>query len=99
MAYNLIIKPQAENDIDNALEWYSGQNEDLPLKLLNELEQSLEKIQNYPEHYQKRYNEIRIVFTKKFPYGVYYTVEENTIYIHAILHSKQNPQNAEQRIK
>lgn len=98
MGYNLIVKPQAEIDLDEALEWYHDQNENLSLKFISAIEKALEKIQSNPENYQKRYNEIRIIFTKTFPYGIYYTIEENTIFVHAILHHKQNPNSAEQRL-
>ncbi|ANF51426.1 plasmid stabilization system protein [Chryseobacterium glaciei] len=99
MNYKLIIKPEAENDLDEAIEWYKEQNENLPEQLLNEVETGLNKIQKYPEHYQKRYKEIRITFTKKFPYGIYYTVENEIIFVHAILHNKQNPKNINKRTK
>lgn len=99
MEYNLIVKPKAEKDIRVAIDWYKEQIEILSAKLLNEIDESLVKIEKNPEHYQKRYNEIRIVFTKKFPYGIYYAIEENTIYVHAVLHTKQNPKTAEKRIK
>lgn len=93
MAYKLIIKSEAENDLNKAIEWYKEQNEKLPSQLLHEIEDGFNKIQNNPEHYQKRYKEIRIIFTKKFPYGIYYTLEKNTIFVHAVLHNKQHPQN------
>lgn len=98
MAYNLIIKPKAEEDLAEAIEWYLNQNENLAGKLLDKIDESLEKIHENPEHYQKRYKEIRIIFIKKFPYGIYYTVETNLIFVHAILHTKQNPEIAENRI-
>lgn len=99
MEYNLIVKPKAQQDIRNSIEWYRQQSGNLPEIFLNTIGESFEKIRKNPEHYQKRYNEIRIVFTKKFPYGIYYTVEEKTIYIHAVLHTKQNPETAEKRVK
>lgn len=99
MNYKLIIKPEAENDLDEAIEWYKEQNENLPSQLLNEVETGLNKIQKYPEHYQKRYKEIRITFTKKFPYGIYYTLENEIIFVHAILHNKQNPKSVSKRKK
>jgi toxin ParE1/3/4 len=99
MVYKLIIKPEAENDLDQAIEWYNEQNENLSAELLNELEKGFNKIQNYPEHYQKRYKQIRIIFTKKFPYGIYYTLENDIIFVHAILHNKQNPKNVSKRTK
>lgn len=97
MAYNLIIKPEAENDIDEAIEWYKAQNKELCPKFLNEIEECFDKIVNHPEHYQKRYREIRIIFTKKFPYGIYYLVKRESLFILAILHNKQNPEVVHER--
>ena len=97
MVYSLIIKPKAEEDIQIAVQWYKKQNKSLPKKLLASLEASLQKIFINPEHYQIRYKEIRVVFTNKFPYGIYYTNEENRIFVHAVLHTKQNPKTVELR--
>lgn len=99
MEYNLIVKPKAQTDIRKAINWYKDENENLPVILLDKIEESLNKIRENPNHYQKRYHEIRIIFTKKFPYGIYYTLEEDNIYVHAFLHAKRNPSVAEKRIK
>ena len=99
MVYKLIIKPKSQQDIREAMEWYKNQNINLPEKFLEKIDESLLKIRKSPQHYQKRYKEIRIIFTRKFPYGIYYTVEDNTVYVHAILHTKQNSDIAENRIK
>ncbi len=92
MAYDLVIKTLAEKDISQAVEWYAKQSQQLLPKLVKSIDNSLESIRENPEHYQKRYEEVRIVFTQKYPYGIYYTVEENTVFVHAILHTKQNPE-------
>lgn len=99
MDYNVIIKPDAEKDINHAVEWYHDQNKNLVLPLLNEIENGIHKITDNPKHFQKRYHEIRIIFTEKFPYGIYYTLEESNIYVHAVLHNKQNPKNFSKRLK
>lgn len=99
MEFNLIVKPKAERDIQKSVEWYREQSGNLAEKFLDKIGESLDKISKNPEHYQKRYNEIRIIFTKKFPYGIYYTVEGKTIFVHAVLHTKQNPITAENRGK
>ena len=98
MEYNLIIKPKAQQDIRKAIEWYREQNKKLPEQLLSKIDDCLEKIENNPEYFQKRYKEIRIAFTKKFPYAIYYTIDENKIYVHAFLHTKQNPDTAQKRV-
>lgn len=98
MEFNLIVKPEAQDDIKDSLDWYIEQGENLPAKFLERLDESLTKIQKNPKHYQKRYGEVRIVFLKKFPYGIYYTIEENNIFVHAVFHNKQNPKTAKSRV-
>ncbi len=98
MVYDLIVKPDAENDLKEALNWYQRQNTNLSEKLLFNIDKGLEKIQRNPEHFQRKYKEIRIIFIKVFPYGIFYTIEENTIFVHAILHTKQNPAILDKRV-
>lgn len=98
MAYNLIIKTLAEQDITQAVEWYAQQSEQLPRQLIEAIGYSLESIKKNPQHFQRRYGEVRIVFTQKFSYGIYYTIEQNTVFVHAILHTKQNPETGIGRI-
>lgn len=98
MAYNLIVKTLAEQDITQAVEWYIKQSEQLPWEFIETIDYSLETLRENPHHYQRRYGEVRIVFTRKFSYGIYYTVEENTVFVHAILHTKQNPETGIGRI-
>lgn len=99
MEFQLIIKPEAEKDIQRSIKYYAKENQKLSKDFLAKLDDSLLAIQQNPQHYQKRYLEIRIVFTKKFPYGIYFTLEENKIFVHAVLHNKQNPTSAKKRVK
>jgi len=90
--YNLIVKPEAEAELTEALEWYSNRHKTgLEVELYNEISKVLEYIALYPEHFQKKYRNIRIRFTEKFKYGIHYIVEENTIFVLAILHTSRKP--------
>ena len=91
MAHKVIIKPGAELDIFEALEWYEKEKEGLSLDFLERLDEELERISKNPEHFQKRYRDIKIVFTKRFPYGIHYTLENDILYVHAVLHMKREP--------
>lgn len=91
MVYRLIIKPAAEDEIAEALEWYEEQREGLSLELLENIDQALKRIKENPEFFQERYREIRIVFVQHFPYGIHYTSENDTIYVQAVLHTKRRP--------
>ena len=52
MDYSLIIKPEAEKDIDQAVEWYQDQDKNLISQLLNEIENGFTKILDNPKHFQ-----------------------------------------------
>ncbi|HLV46163.1 MAG TPA: type II toxin-antitoxin system RelE/ParE family toxin [Flavobacterium sp.] len=91
MAYKLIVKSLAEDDIRGIVEWYAEQSKQPPSKFLLKLSIGLDSITKNPEHYQKRFDQVRIHFLKKFPYGIYYTIQEHTVFVHAVLHTKRNP--------
>jgi len=90
MAYKLIIKPGAELDITEALDWYE-ENTELSPELLTEIDEVLTRIETNPDNFQKRYKDIRIVFTDRFRYGVHYTVEDKIVYVQAVLHTSRKP--------
>lgn len=98
MEFEVVIKPLALQDLEDAIKWYQSQLKNLPEKLVSEIDSCLTLISKNPQHYQKRYIDVRIAFLKRFPYGNYYTVETKKIYVHAILHTKQNPRRGIKRI-
>ncbi len=91
MAHKVIIKPGAELDILEALKWYEEEKEGLSQDFFERLDDELERISKNPGHFQKRYRNIKIVFTKRFPYGIHYTLENDIVYVHAVLHMKRKP--------
>ncbi|MDZ7848604.1 MAG: type II toxin-antitoxin system RelE/ParE family toxin [Owenweeksia sp.] len=93
MAYKLVLKPGAENDLLEAIEWHEQQaTEGLEVHFYEEVSKVLDDIARYPEHFQKRYREVRIRFTTRFRYGIHYTLEANTVYVHAIYHTSRRPE-------
>jgi plasmid stabilization system protein ParE len=89
MAFKIVIKPKAEKELLEALDWYNTKNINLAAELYNEISIVLDTIKENPNLFQKRYKTIRITFTKKFKYGIHYTLENNIIFVHAILHTSQ----------
>lgn len=98
MAFNVIIKPDANQDIIEAADWFEEQNPSLSLDFILILSETLKRIKNNPCHFQKRYKHIHVVFTRKFPFGIYYTIEKEIIFVHAVLHTKRNPKTGIERV-
>ncbi len=97
MNYKLIVKRSAEHDITEAADWYYTQGTHLTRQFLKEIDEAIKLLQDNPEQYQKRYNEVRVLFTKNFPFGVYYTIENKLVFVHAVLHTKRDPKSGTKR--
>ncbi len=89
--FTLIVKPFAEDDALKAATWYNNKSEGLGNEFLLALDAKINAIQRDPNHFQLIYKNIRRALTNRFPYGIFFIVESNTIYILAILHTSRNP--------
>ena len=76
MAFKIIIKPEAEQELNEALDWYNSKKDNLGTELFIEISKTIDSIQKKPNSFQKRYKDFRITFTKRFQYGIHYTLEK-----------------------
>ena len=70
--YNVIIQPEAEQDLDDAFEYLESQQKGLGFQLLAELTDILEALESAPLLFQKVYGEKRRAVVKRFKYNVIY---------------------------
>ena len=89
--YKLIIKPFAEEDAKDAVIWYNEKREGLGIEFLLALEAALNAIRRNPDHYQVVYKGLKRALTVRFPYGIFFIVEGDVIYILAIVHTSRSP--------
>ena len=89
--YKLIVKPFAEEDAAKAAVWYNNKSDGLGNEFLLALDAKINAIQRNPNHFQVVYKNIRRALTNRFPYGLFFIVENDTIYILAIIHTSRNP--------
>ena len=89
--YKLILKPFAEEDAAKAAVWYNDKSDGLGNEFLLALDAKINAIQRNPNHFQVVYKNIRRALANRFPYGIFFIVENDTFYILAILHTSRNP--------
>lgn len=97
MAYKLITTPETEEDIENAVHYYSSIRANLARLFLTELKAVKKYINKNPEKIQLRYKNVRIAFLKKFPYGIHYIFANDTITIIAVFGTGDNPEKWQKR--
>ena len=77
--YRLEATPAVELDIEVAFEWYEREQSGLGFEFLEELRTAYHRILDHPFGYQELRSGIRRALTRRFPYGVYFSVEADVI--------------------
>ncbi len=90
--YKISISARCQYEIEEAIEFYCLHSQIAPLNFIKTLENTYSNLSKNPSH-QIRYKNIRSISLKKFPFSLYYTVNEKgkTIKILACFHNKKNP--------
>jgi plasmid stabilization system protein ParE len=89
--YSRRIRPDAERDIAEAYRWYEEQRIGLGAAFLLCVEEGLAKIQRAPEAYPVVHKNVRRLLIKRFPYGIFYAVEQPVIIVLAVFHERRDP--------
>jgi plasmid stabilization system protein ParE len=95
----LVVSEDARLDAIEAALWYESQRLGLGLDFELCLEAGLHQIQRHPLHCEERYKNIRIHFLERFPYGIHYLSEHETIRVFGIFHTSRNPSDWFERLK
>ena len=90
--YRLLSDAAADADIEAAFEWYESEQPELGFEFLNEVRATYNRILDGPFKYQELRSGIRRALTRRFPYGVYFSVEDDHIVvIIAVLDTARDP--------
>ncbi len=97
--YNINFIPETAKDIEKAKEWYNLQNKNLGDEFVDEVEKTLEGIQNNPCQYAEKYKKMKQAKTDRFPYLISYIIEKLEIIVLSVLHWSRNPKEFNKRYK
>jgi plasmid stabilization system protein ParE len=87
----LIVRPEAEEDMEEGRNWYDGQRDGLGVEFLVAVEKVFNQIQETPELYAAEYKSVRRVRVKRFPYVIYYRLVDVTVEVLAVQHGSRRP--------
>jgi plasmid stabilization system protein ParE len=91
MNYEIIIRPEAENDLKEAFSWYEDKRIGLGYDFLLQVDAGIRFIKRNPDVYSSGYQETRRHIIKRFPYKIVYFVKEEEIIVLAIIHGRRSP--------
>ncbi len=91
MAFELIIEPEAELDLEQAVNWYNKQRPGLGLEFLERVEEVFDRIREKPEIYSVIRRTARLALVRRFPHVVCYIFDGNTVSVMAVFHGHRDP--------
>ena len=91
MKYQIIIPPEAQSDLQSAFQWYEDQEESLGVEFLRCIDAAIFSINRSPKIYSQIYKSVRRALIRRFPYGIFYILDDNRIVVLAVLHVKRHP--------
>lgn len=100
MSYIIKLLPIVHVDLRNAKKWCHAKNPILAEEFKAEVNKEIEYIGEYPEHYQRKHKELRQSLVTRFPYAIFYLVDEEQkrIIVFGVLHIHRNPEIVRKRI-
>ena len=98
MDNKLIVHPEARMDLLDAFHWYQEQSDGLGYDFKLCVDEVISSIKRNPHIHKILFQDIRRAVTRRFPFGVFYTVEDNKIIVLAVIHARRDPGNWKKRI-
>ncbi len=94
MVFNVKTLIRAELEIDEAVFYYEAIRKGLGEKFIFDYENQLNTLYNFP-FFEEKYNVVRTLRLKKFPYTIHFTVDEfeKIVSIKAVTCDYQNSEN------
>ena len=99
MTYLLSIQPETEDDLQEVYKWYENRRQGLGDEFLLRVEAALNSITMNPLSCATVHRNIRRKLTRRFPFGIFYLIDQDTISVLAVLHVRRNPDQWRNRSK
>jgi plasmid stabilization system protein ParE len=91
MSLAISFQHAAKAEFIEAIAWYENKRQGLALEFMAEIERCVSLASGHPYQYAIVHKDIRRIVANRFPYSVYFRVEESRIVVLAIFHSRRDP--------
>ena len=82
----------AENELRGAAEYYENAVPGLGVEFVEEIEHTIQRILRHPNAWAKVSADHRRCRTRRFPYGIIYSIESECILISAVMNLRRHPE-------
>ena len=92
MAYKIQVNLRAQFEIEKAFDWYKQRSLSAGGRFLTSIESAYQALQLNP-YFQLQYRNIRAIKLRRFPYTLFFTVDETESIVRVLscFHQHRNP--------
>ena len=94
----MIVRPKAERDIAETVAWYDEQCEGLGDEFQGCLDEVFAHIELMPELYRVLFQRVRRAPVRRFPFLVYYQLDNGVVVVVAVMHGQRDPNRWKARL-
>jgi plasmid stabilization system protein ParE len=87
----ILLRPEAATEISEAWEWYEARRAGLGAEFVTCVEAAIARAARLPEENPPTYGEVRRALLRRFPYAVFYQVENGALLVLAVAHARRSP--------
>ena len=93
----IVLDSAAVSEMEQAALFYEDCREGLGHEFMTSVEDALNEIARYPTVWRRMKGDFRRYLVHRFPYGIIYALDGDTIYVAAVMHLKRKPDYWESR--
>ncbi len=90
MTLQVIIRPRALGDLQEARKWYEQQRAGLGDEFTSQVEKVISSLESSAEITPEYYRGFRRLLTVRFPFKVFYRIEGERVLVFRILHASRD---------
>ncbi len=98
MPADLILAPEAAQDLSEAYDWYESHRAGLGEEFLRCVEARIETILRHPRSCPFVHQTYRRGLVRRFPYGVFYEHRGTRVTVYAVFHASRDPRKWRERL-
>lgn len=82
---------EAEYELHDAKDWDDLKRDGLGFEFILSIEATLFQVARNPFQFGLVHSKVRAAFIKRFPYGIFFLIEDSEIIVLAVFHTSRNP--------
>jgi len=94
---SIILLPRAEVDLFDAAIWYETEREGLGRAFEDDFDRVVSRVQMAPRQFPELEPQVRRAMLDRFPYGVFFIVDDDVVTVFAVLHLHRDPETWRER--